>query len=834
MHDGAAPPPAAPEPRAAARERPGPPLVLALASVRATDLPAAGGKGANLGELLAAGLPVPPGFVVTTAAYRAHAGHAGLDPGRAASDPAGARRLLAGTPLDPATRHAIAAALIELGPEGAPVAVRSSATAEDLPGAAFAGQQDTFLDVSGTEAVLDAVRRCWASLWTDRAVDYRERQGIDAREVAIAVVVQRMVPAEAAGVVFTANPLTGRRGELVVDAAPGLGEAVVSGEVTPEHLVLARDGTVRSVALQHDGAPRVLPDAEAGQLADLAARTERHFSRLAGEERPQDIEWALADGRISLVQARPMTALPPEPPELDFIQRAVGPFFLEMFTQRPYPLDVTGWLGPGVVHMLDLMAGSVGVRFPPLPHLLRERDGVALQLVPPRPRPSLLTLGAPLSVARRARAFDTRRWTEDPLFREFESAVAALDAEDPADLPWPDLVRRMERCIGAMVPLALVRVRYLPGSFVPFGPLRLLLVVLGLGRLASPLVAGGRTRTRDGNDALEVLAAVVRADPELARAAREPDAAGFLAAVRTRPEFGAFAARLDAYLAEYGHRESVSVVIATAPTWRDDPTPVAALLQSLAEAPPAARPQDRSAEALAELLGHPLLLRSRRASAAARAVVEACRRGLAFREDTHFHLTRLMPPLRATFLELGRRLTGAGALGAPEDVFHLRVEELRGLSDPAMMDDGDASRVRGLAERRARLRREYARVPMLDPGLFAQHRGRTDAAGALLTGTPASGGVASGPVRVVMGPEGFASLRAGEVLVCPYTNPSWTPLFARSVAVVVDTGGLGSHAAIVAREYGVPAVMATGNGTAVLRDGQRVRVDGGRGRVDPA
>ncbi|MGY3567372.1 PEP/pyruvate-binding domain-containing protein [Sinomonas sp. RB5] len=810
-----------------------PPRVLPLAAVGAGDLPAVGGKGANLGELMAAGLPVPPGFVVTTAAYRAHAAAAGLDPEAAAEDPARARDLLTSTPLAPAARHEIAAALADLGPDGMRVAVRSSATAEDLPGAAFAGQQDTFLDILGTDAVLDAVRRCWASLWTDRAVDYRRRQGIDPHEVAIAVVIQRMVPAEAAGVLFTANPLTGRRDELVVDAAPGLGEAVVSGEVTPERLVLGRDGAVRSVVPRSEGAPRVLSDTAASQLAALAVRAERHFSGLAGEEAPQDIEWALADGRISLVQARPMTALPPAPPELGRIQRTVGPFFLEMFAVRPHPLDVTGWLARGVLPMLHLMAGSVGVRFPPLDQVIHERDGVPLQLVPPRPRPSLLMVGAPLSVARRMRRYDVRRWTADPLMAEFDAAIAALEAEDPAALPWPDLVRRVDRCNAALEPVARIRVQYLPSAFVPFAPLRLLLAAVGLGRLASPLVAGERTRTRDGNDALEVLAGVVRTDPELASAAAALDPAGFLRSVRERPEFAGFAAELEAFLTEYGHRESVSVLLATAPTWRDDPTPVAAILMSLAAAPPGGPRPDRSAEALAELLAHPLL-RPRRAAAAARAVVAACRRGLAFREDTHFQACRVLPPLRHTFLELGRRLAEVGALAAPEDVFDLRFDELAALADPVVMDDGEAARVRGLAARRARLRREYAGVPMLDPGLFARARTGADGGGALLTGTPASGGVAEGPVRVVSGPEGFASLRAGEVLVCPNTNPSWTPLFARAAAVVVDTGGLGSHAAIVAREYGVPAVMATGDGTSVLRDGQRVRVDGSRGRVDPA
>ncbi len=802
--------------------------VRPLASLRAEDLPDAGGKGANLGELLAAGLPVPPGFVVTTSAYRAHAEAAGFDPDRAATDPSKARAALEAAPLSRDLELEIAAALAELGPAGTRVAVRSSATAEDLPGAAFAGQQDTFLDVVGPAAVAAAVRRCWASLWTDRAVQYRERHGIAPADVAIAVVVQRMADAEAAGVLFTANPLTGRRAELVVDAAPGLGEAVVSGEVTPEHLVLDRDVTVREWTPAPGRAARVLPDRAARELAELAVRAERHFGV------PQDIEWALAGSRIVLLQARPMTALPLEPPQLGRIQRMVAPFFLEMFTARPYPLDVTAWLGPGVVRMLDVMAGSVGVRFPPLGTLIQERDGVALQLVPPRPRPSLLTLGAPLSVARRVRRFRPERWTEDPLVAEFNAAVSALDAEQLSELPWPDLTARIDRCHEAMRPLAVVRARYLPGSFVPFVPLRLGLAVLGLGRLASPLVAGARTRTRDGNDALERLADAVRADPGLAAAARELDARGFLDAVRTRPEFADFDDRLTGFLAEYGHRESVSIVLATAPAWRDDPVPVAALIQAAAAEPPAERGPAPGAEALETLLAHPLL-RSARAARAARGLVDAARRGLAFREDTHFLITRVMPPLRATFLELGGRLASAGALAVPEDVFHLRLEELKALGAPESMDDVDRSRVRALAARRAALRREYAGVPLLDLAVVLPRESPADdGAGALVAGTPASGGVAEGPVRIVHGPEEFGALRAGEVLVCPNTNPSWTPLFARAAAVVVDTGGLGSHAAIVAREYGVPAVMGTRRGTSVLRDGHRVRVDGTRGRVEAA
>ncbi|WP_422935459.1 PEP/pyruvate-binding domain-containing protein [Sinomonas sp. P47F7] len=804
------------------------PELRPLASLRAADLPDAGGKGANLGELLAAGLPVPPGFVVTTAAYRAHAHEAGLDPDRATADPAEARAALEATALAADLEQGIAAALAGLGPEGTLVAVRSSATAEDLPGAAFAGQQDTFLDIQGPAAVADAVRRCWASLWTDRAVQYRQRQGIPPADVAIAVVVQRMARADAAGVLFTANPLSGRRAELVVDAAPGLGEAVVSGQVTPEHLVLDREGTVREWVPAHDGAPRVLPDLAARELAELAVRAERHFGV------PQDIEWALDGGRIVLLQARPMTALPLEPPQLGGFQRTMAPFFVEMFPVRPYPLDVTAWLGPAVERMLGLMAGSVGVQFPSVRELLPERDGVPLQLVPARPRPSIRVLGAPLAVLRRARLYRTSTWTADPLVAEFEAGVAALDAEDLAALPWPALVARLDRCANALAPVAKLRVKYLPGSFLPFAPLRIMLAALGRSELASALVAGARTKTREGNDALERLADAVRADPALAAAARDLAAPAFLEAIRTLPEFESLREAFDAFLAEYGHRESVSIIMATAPTWRADPTPAIGLIQALAAEPPPERGSDPGAAALDRLLGHPLF-RNARARQLATGLVDAARRGMAFREDTHVLAARLLTPMRVTFIELGRRLTAAGALPTAEDVFDLRLEELRAISSPEAIDDAERARLRDLAARRAALRREYAGVPMLDlAAILPRGAGADDGGGTLIAGRPASGGVAEGPVRIVHGPDEFGALRAGDVLVCPNTNPSWTPLFARAAAVVVDTGGLGSHAAIVAREYGVPAVMGTGRGTSVLRDGQRVRVDGSRGRVDAA
>ncbi|MBI2941944.1 MAG: phosphoenolpyruvate synthase [Chloroflexi bacterium] len=309
------------------------------------SLAIAGGKAANLGELVRAGLPVPPGLCVTTAAYTLVAEHAGLGPTLAALAPtppdditrlaelaAEARAALLAAPVPAAVAEEIAGGYQALGvAQGAPVAVavRSSATAEDLPEASFAGQQDTYLNVVGAEAVLDAVRRCWASLWTDRVVSYRARNGIDHGTVRLAVVIQCMVDAAVAGVLFTANPLTGRRRQAVIDASPGLGEAIVSGAVNPDHFVVdpatgtiverrlgdkqvivqaVAGGGTRRVEVDERSGQACLTDAQVRALAALGARVEAHYGA------PQDLEWAIdAAGQLWLLQARPITTLFPLP-----------------------------------------------------------------------------------------------------------------------------------------------------------------------------------------------------------------------------------------------------------------------------------------------------------------------------------------------------------------------------------------------------------------------------------------------------------------------------------------------------------------------------------------
>ena len=831
--------------------------VAPLSAFSAADIDLVGGKAANLGELIAAGLPVPDGFAITTNAYRAAAAHAGLAPG--ADIPA--ERLRAGfaaAEVPEPLRTEIRTAYAALG--GGPVAVRSSATAEDLPGAAFAGQQDTFLNVTGADALLDAVRRCWGSLWTDRATAYRERIGIPGDTVAIAVAVQKMAPADWAGVLFTADPVTGARDRVVVDAGQGLGEAVVSGLVTPEHDVLDRSGrllqhrpgrgevVVRPVEgggvaeVRGSAAPPRMPREALAALVRLGVRIAEHYGR------PMDVEWAVAGGEPHILQARPMTAVPPPPLRLNRRQRLVGPTLLDMFTERPYPMDVSSWTGALLGHVRAMAGGLAGMHFPPLADILTEEDGIVTAFVPPSPRPTRATPRRIASTLRRSRRFAAGRLTADPRFAEFERRLAELSATDLAALDWAGLRGLPRRALQLVDTVTALRIDYLPSWIVPMARLQLVLAVLGRRRDSADLLYGAVTKTEETNRELERLAGQVRADPELSAAFAEHSPEELAAALDSTGAAGGepgggcggagpaardaalrgFAADFTRFLGAYGNRETTSAVYVSTPSWGAAPHVPLGLVKVLASAPPQ-HDTGRAAAALDRLLSHPLLRAGGRDRV--RRLVERVRAGVAVREDTHFHFTRVQPVLRRALLEIGARLAADGVLSAPGDIWHLRLEEVEAISAlPAPGAERD--RLRAAVQHRAARRAEMAGVRLLDlhtAGLAPAAEG-----GALAAGTPACGGTAQGPVRVVLSADDFGRMRSGDILVCPYTNPSWTPLFQRAAAVVVDSGGIGSHAAIVAREYGIPAIMGTGKGTAVLADGVQVRVDGDAGRVYPA
>ena len=824
-------------------------FVVPLGELGRRDLALAGGKGANLGELVRAGLPVPDGFVVTTDAYAACVSPLDLKITERVGAGGGASIRAdietAAMPAELCTEIADAYARLGAGP----VAVRSSATAEDLPGAAFAGQQDTYLNVIGEAELIDAMRRCWASLWTERAIAYRDRIKIDSGDVRIAVVVQRLIDAEVAGVMFTADPVTGDRDTIVVDASSGLGEAVVSGLVTPDHYVLDDKGSLRhyqpgrheivvsrvsggGVAQKEGDSSHVerLTDAVLADLARLGTTVAGHFGR------PQDIEWAYAEERVWLLQARPMTALPPPPISLNAAQRRLGSILLDYVPVRPYPIDMSTWVPYGPAGLMARVVRVFGLRDVFEEFLPEDEYGVVDRLVPTAPRPTLGILLAPWRIATLAHRYDPAHWTDDPRFAAFLTRVRSLADRKLTTMPWQWLKTMPRQAVELVQPIGDLRIDYLPRTGLALLRLLIILRLLRRSALFSDLIVS-HTRTNDANRALEELAARVRDDPRLHDAVNELDPKALAA-------FPGFEAEFNAYLAEYGHRETVTPVLVTPPTQGEAPDTVLALIKVLAAEPP--RPPEDADHAMQELLKHPLL-RGRRRRAGMTGVVAAARAGTAFREDSHFYFLMPLPILRKSLLEMGRRLCDVGVLDEPEEVFHLRLEELEAIDDPTTLAASspptgsgriregsrlvDAETLRAAVRTRSARREELAGVRLIDPTAVFPRRESGDA---IITGTPASSGSATGTVRVINEPAEFGRLVAGDVLVCPYTNPSWTTLFQRAAAVVVDSGGPASHAAIVAREYGIPAVMGTATGTSTLIEGQLVTVNGTTGRVTAA
>jgi pyruvate,water dikinase len=596
-------------------------LVVDLARLDARDLNRGGGKAANLGVLLRARFPVPPGFVITTAAYELVVRSNDLERDIVdASAPGGTslvRDRFEQEMIPPQVEQAILEAYRRLG-EGS-VAIRSSATAEDLPEAAFAGQQETFLGVSGDAALLDAVRRCWASLWSDRAVSYREQQGLARVPVKLAVIVQRMVAADVAGVMFTANPVIGARNETIIKASAGLGEALVGGLVTPDHFVL-RDTRHRWQIVERQPGRRevevrpragggveqvaggtasgfALPDAVLLQLARMGASIARHFGR------PQDVEWAWADGKLYVLQSRPITALPEPPTRRGRFEpsRFAGDYLLV----RPYPLDMTTWV-PAVGNALPRMLPVKGL-IPSLTQMWVEHDGVVERLADfPGIRPTPELLLAPGRIVALARRYDPANWREDPILGASLTKVHELESLDLRALSWSQLLDTAREAMAMPLAIMEIRRRYFPRGALALAALWLTLRILGLADRFAPLLSGVDNRTLEANRALETLAAVIRTDPALASLFAIQQTEQLLTALQQEPAGRAFLKRFATFLDSYGHRETGSPLLVSEPTWKDSPQTVLSILKGMARAEPVPRSAPPSwTTARDDVLAHP-------------------------------------------------------------------------------------------------------------------------------------------------------------------------------------------------------------------------------------
>lgn len=778
-------------------------LCAPLESFGPGDLARAGGKAVNLGELIHAGFPVPAGFVISTEVYR-----------RAMAGGATSSEVIAELGLPEGVASEIRAAYAALG--GGVVAVRSSATAEDLPGAAFAGQQETYLDVTGDDQLLSAVRECWASLWSERAVSYRDRLGIDPETVAMAVVVQRMVPAEFAGVMFTAHPVSGDRGQIVIDSHPGSGEAVVSGAVTPDHAVISA-GNDLDERRRGESSTR-LDDVDLIRIAEMGRGVARHFGR------PQDIEWAIADGQLWALQTRAMTALPPPVRELNWFQRTLGAVLVEMMPRRPLPMELTGWILPVLAPLVEGMTYEMAGLQVDFEAMLPDHDCVVTEHIPPTPRPTRHVPTHLVRSIRRALRHRPGDWSADPRHVRYLSEVRQLADLDLTTLTWQELLDLGARVRSASELVTEVRIDFLPATAVAMARLRVLLKVLGLVRHFSALVTGGETLTRQATEQLTEMADMVREDLALTERFAGLDAPALATFIENHPDAARLRERLEEFKDRFGHRETTSLLMVHDPGWGEDPVAVPELIRVLAQQPADVR-SDVAEEAQRAIDAHPLV-RPSGLGRIVRSLARTARDGVALREDTHSEVARLMPIIRTMIVEIGRRLADKDLILDAEDVWYLRWSEVA--VEPAPGVTGRGQELRSNLARRREALEAMAGAPMVNPASLYPGRSASDA---LLSGVAGGGGRATGTVRVVHCAAEFGQLQTGEILVCPATNPAWTPLFTMAGAVVVDHGGLASHAAIVAREYGIPAVMATGSGTTTLRDGQTVTVDGDAGLV---
>lgn len=792
-------------------------LIRSLSDLKDEDLGLAGGKGVNLGRLLRLGLPVPPGFVITVESYRIFLAANDLN----GVDADTLRERMLSTPIPAAVSAPILDAYQQLG---APkVAVRSSSTAEDLEGASFAGQHDTFLNVSGQEALLEAVRACWASFWSPRALAYRRQVGLDDQE-AIAVVVQTMVPAEGAGVLFTADPVTGRRDRMIVEAVPGLGEALVSGEASGVRAVVEKAG------LRLAEGELVLPHAALEELVRMGIQIERAFGR------PQDIEWAYADGRCYLLQSRPMTALPEvkrgtmprKRRRYSRIQRDSVSNMVDHYPIPPYPFDISLYYRPMIERLSSV---NVALGFAPIAvddMMIEMADGV-YQMAPPNPRPRLGVLKLPVKL------LAALQMNQDGWLAECRATLVArvqqIDAEAISSLSDQELLLRMEMLQLLLLDLFFPRFVAFPRGMLSrwgLGILARLAAGERAGQLEGELLAEIPCTTTAINQGLNRLADRIRSSAELRQVFRDEPLDRLPERLCESIAGHDFLAEVDDFLRQYRYRESTMVGSAI-PGWRDNPGIVYGILKGMATRDPANgarepaegdRVDRASREVVAglkrrfgpgERLLTPLFFKLR----------DMTRSFVAYREDSHYYLFMQFPVVRRLALELGRRLVGCGVLEESADIFFLEIDEIKQL--------GPAEVVREIVRKRKAARQtvegRYTSVPV---ELLEQA-----GSNGTVHGVPVSPGQAVGTARIILSEQDFWKLQPGEILVAHYTNPTWTPLFSVARAVVVDAGGTASHTAIVAREYGIPAVMGTFNATRILRDGQQVLVNGDTGSVTP-
>jgi len=835
-----------------------------------------GGKGKSLSEMIRADLPVPGGFHITTTNYKDFVSlHAidqyilqeatKTDSKIEASEKI--KKLFRANELPVPMKNEIREAYSALG-ENPAVAVRSSANAEDLPEMSFAGQQDTYLNIIGEEDLYRAIRDCWASLWTPRAISYRDRMGIAHEEVAMAVVVQLMVTSDVSGILFTANPTTGDRNEIIANASFGLGEAIVSGQVTPDTYIFDRNLYEMKEILLGSKEQMIVSDGEDGvlvqevpkikrdlpalneeqltDLVDLALKSEHHFGEV-----PQDIEWALKDDVLYLLQSRPITNLPPAPlknlkweppsPGATLLRRQIvenmpeplSPLFDELYLEIALQEGMNRSLArSGSPYKIeDMTNGNVHVTVNG--YAYQRRDFKPVEGVDPKVLRNYDIKG------------QTEWWTklsgfwQNEWLPEYKSAIQEYEKIDLA-------LATDEELFNGIRDLANEDGYYWEESSKVFATAKVTDEQLqAFLKSAAPnhnftsgmFLSGFHSRTMQAQMDIWEIAKLIQGDDALMEIVSLTPAPRLLETLRHHPMATSVIEAINKYNDTYGHQ--IYSLDFAEPTAAEDTLPIMVALKS--------QVQDKNYDPLVQQTEV-----NRKRKAAMREIREVlseqqlwqfrwhlwkARYFYPFREEVVFWLGGAWPVLRGMANELGKRMVKIGTFNSPDDIYFLRSEsidkaiEARAVGNSVPELARVAAEARELREARKRIHPPGA-IPIDQHDNAAATQKLNSPTSNQMIGFAVSPGRIEGEVSVIMSPSDFDNMKPNTILVCPMTTPAWTQLFSHAVALVTDIGSILAHGSIVAREFGIPAVLGLGNVTQRLKSGQRILVDGDAGTIE--
>lgn len=869
------------------------PYVLTFKEISNTDIMAVGGKGLNLGMLSkVAGIRVPDGFCVTTEAYKKSIGSSaelnaliekltGLksdDRDQILQISKSIRLVIESLSIESDIQNEITRLLSIYGGNEA-YAIRSSATAEDLPHASFAGQQDTYLNIRGTEEIIRHVIKCWASLFTDRAVTYRIQNGFDHRKVLLSVVVQKMVISEASGIMFTADPMTSDRKTLSIDAGFGLGEALVSGLVNPDiykvidgkitkknigtkelEIRTGQDGGTQEVSIEKGRQQnQVLGDDQIQKLAAMGKKIEAHFGS------PQDIEWCLAENEFFIVQSRSITTLFPLPEtagsETPRVYMSIG--HTQMMTDAIKPLGISffemisevslekvgGRIYTDITHDLSSTLGrsrlvmASGKQDPLIQSAIKclVSDKKFMGSLPKGKRNvqgGIFTLGSIMETIKVSKKNDPSIIKE--LTNGFEKEICDMDLELSklsGDQAFEFIVKDRERL------LAMAYNPRMLGAIIAA-----ILVNDSLNKKVEKLlgdksVADTLTKSLDHNATTEMglalcdVADIIRRYPEvLAYISRKPSDEDFLENMEKLAGGREASEAFRAFLSKYGARCPGEIDISR-DRFEEKPTQlIPIILNNISVLKPGEhRTRFQEGREEAEKKAEEIIFRLKKLPGGRKKAekigksISLLRNFIGCREDPKYYIVQRYQVYKKALMKEAYKLAQKGIIKEAEDVFYLYLDELREVVRTNRLDYS-------IIEER---KENYSRYEKLTPprvftsdGFVPPSRLRTgNIPEGAISGIPVSTGIVEGRAKVVLSVD-EARLEEGDILVTQFTDPSWTPLFVTIKGLVTEVGGFTTHGAVITREYGLPGVVGVENATKLIKDGQRIRVNGTDGYVE--